>query len=65
MNSDLYDSENNGSGYSDEITFGKEKHYNALNNVDLGIDDVYKDLTETDGDGYGEYEDDGYDDSWE
>ncbi len=62
MNSNLYDPEDNGSGYADEFIPGQKRPYKALSNVD-DISDSYKEMTGTDSDGYGD--DDEYDDDYD
>lgn len=59
-----YDTEDNGSGYPDEIVPGKKAPYHSLNNIkEDDIAKAFQEETGTDESGLGEGDDDTWDDA--
>jgi len=64
MFNNTYDTDDNGSGYKDELIPGKKDTYHPLNNI-ISEDDIAKafaEETDTNESGLGEGDDDTYDD---
>lgn len=65
MSNNIYDSNDNGSGYEDEVSFGEEKKYHAMNPIkDEEIKDAFRDATGADENGFGEEDYEGEDEVW-
>lgn len=64
MFNNIYNSDDNGSGFEDEVFFGEEKKYHAMNPIkDEEIKDAFRDATGADESGFGEEDDNTYDDA--